>query len=177
MPKKVKRGQKFPKVSEALKGNKNGLGNSGGPGQKLKFDKKMVKLIYRLALLGSTDKEIATTLEVQDTTLHRWKREYPEIVTALKAGRDEADARVADSLYRRALGYKHKAVELKVVSLPDGGGSVVEKVDVVKHYPPDTKAASLWLRNRKSKFWKERDSDEEPSSQPVVWNETKTYDK
>jgi hypothetical protein len=26
----------------------------------------------------------------------------------------------------------------------------------VKHYPPDTHAASLWLRNRQSKRWRDR---------------------
>lgn len=178
MPKRTKKSQKFPNVSKALKGNKRALGTTNsGPPERLFEGKKTVRLIFNLCLLGSNDKEIARTLEISDTLFSRWKHDHPEVNDALFEGRDAADARIANSLYHRAKGYRHKDVELKVVSLGDNQGSVVKKIEVVKIYPPDTKAASLWLRNRKSKFWKERDPETPPNSEPVIWNETKTYDK
>jgi len=176
MPKRTRKNKKFPNISKAALGNKNALGSTNSGGRKSTYDKKMCKLIYKLALLGCTDKEIAVTLDISESAFIDWKK-APEVKEALFEGRDVADAEIATSLFRRGKGYRHKAVELKVVSDGDGMGSRVERVNVIKQYPPDTKAASLWLRNRRSKFWKERDSDDKPDDTPIVWNETKTYEK
>jgi hypothetical protein len=70
---------------------------------------------------------------------------------AIARGGVHADAKMADHLYFRSLGYKHKAV--KIFHYPDCGPV---KVPYVEHYPPDTNAASLWLRNRQPDKWRDR---------------------
>jgi hypothetical protein len=56
-------------------------------------------------------------------------------------GKMLADAEVAAKLFERACGYVHAAV--KIYRGEDG----VIQVPYEVRYPPDTQAASLWLRN------------------------------
>jgi hypothetical protein len=56
---------------------------------------------------------------------------------------------VASKLFERACGYVHGAV--KFYRGEDGG---VIKVPYEVHHPPDTQAASLWLRNRQPDRWR-----------------------
>ena len=68
----------------------------------------------------------------------------------MKAGRDVADATVADRLYARAIGYSHDAVKIF-----NNKGEIVRE-EYVEHYPPDVQAAIFWLRNRRPE-WRDRD--------------------
>lgn len=104
----------------------------------------------KLALLGMTDAEIAEIFGIDEATLHRWKDAHPEFCESINAGKAPADAEVAASLYERARGYSHPDVH---VALFEGKAVITP---LVKHYPPDTNAASLWLRNRQSARWRER---------------------
>jgi transcriptional regulator with XRE-family HTH domain len=56
-----------------------------------------------LAQEGLTEEQIAERLGVGITTLSRWKNEHPEFREALKVSKDEADAKVVESLYKQAL--------------------------------------------------------------------------
>ena len=38
----------------------------------------------------------------------------------------------------------------------NGQGSEIVITPTVKHYPPDTQAASLWLRNRQPQLWRDK---------------------
>lgn len=110
----------------------------------------------RLCLLGATDKELGDFFGVSETTVNNWKSQHPEFLESLKAGKLSADANVAKSLYRRALGYSHDAV--KIIAVSDGGnqGSHVEQVPYVERYPPDTTAGIFWLKNRQPDKWRDR---------------------
>jgi len=112
---------------------------------------------YRMCLLGATNAELATLFKVTPVILKRWEEEITAFGAALRAGRDEADAAVAFSLYKRALGASHP--ETKVFCNTDGE---VTKVDMVKHYPPDTAAATTWLRLRQPAKWREAPPEETP---------------
>ena len=105
---------------------------------------------YKLTLLGLTDEEIAGVFDVATSTLYLWKQKYPEFSEALRRGKEEADAEVAASLYHRARGYSHPETHVAVYQ-----GQVIQ-TELVKHYPPDTGAALLWLKNRQSKNWKDK---------------------
>jgi len=39
-----------------------------------------------------------------EATWKNWKNRYPELLAAIARGREEADARVAERMYQRALG-------------------------------------------------------------------------
>jgi hypothetical protein len=134
-------------------------------GRPTKYKEEYAEQTYKLCLLGATDKELADFFDVNEDTINEWKKVFPKFSESIKRGKKIADANVADRLYQRALGYEHDEVELKVVSLgsaPGGGslGSEVQKIDVIKHYPPEPTAAIFWLKNRQPEKWRDKQQTE-----------------
>jgi hypothetical protein len=107
---------------------------------------------YKLCLLGATDAEMVDFFEVAESTLNLWKHEHPEFSESIMRGKRTADANVAERLYQRALGYSHDAVK---IFMPAGASEPVYAA-YTEHYPPDTQAASLWLRNRQPAKWRDK---------------------
>jgi hypothetical protein len=119
-------------------------------GRPTSFKPEYVEQARKLAQLGATDREAAEFFEVAESTLYLWKHTQPEFSEALKVGKETADARVEQSLYRRALGYSHDAVKMHAVE-----GTVVS-TPYTEHYPPDTTAAIFWLKNRRPDAWRDK---------------------
>lgn len=105
---------------------------------------------YKLCLLGMTDAEMAEFFEVAEQTVNNWKADFPEFFESMQRGKGAADADVAHSLYRRATGCSHPDVSVNIVA-----GEVV-LTELVRHYPPETAAAKLWLLNRQPKKWRDK---------------------
>ena len=116
----------------------------------------------KLCLLGATDGELADFFEVSEVTINAWKSKHPEFLKSLKAGKTQADAEVAEKLYHRALGYSHP--EDKIFN--DGGEPLI--VPTTKHYPPDTAAAFIWLKNRQGGRWKDKQEHEHTISDDLA---------
>ena len=114
------------------------------------FRPEYIEQARKLAELGATDREAAEFFEVAESTLHLWKHTQPGFSESLKVGKEVADARVEQSLYRRALGYSHDAVKIM------GFEGIYTPVEFVEHYPPDTTAAIFWLKNRKPAEWRDK---------------------
>lgn len=110
----------------------------------------------KLCLLGATDADMADFFGVAESTINNWKEAHADFLESIKRGKAKADATIADSLYRRALGYEHNAV--KIITVADGNnqGSHVEQVPYIERYPPDTAAAIFWLKNRRPDLWREK---------------------
>ncbi len=121
-------------------------------GRPTKFNTRMCPQVRKLALLGATNEQIADFLEISTRTLHEWMQNHPLFVSALKKGREKADGAVAKSLYRRALGYKHKAV--KIFADPKSGAEKI--VEYTEQFAPDTTACIFWLKNRRPDLWRDR---------------------
>jgi len=124
-------------------------------GRPTKYKPEYAEQGKKLCLLGVKDTQIATFLEVDVATINRWKIAHPEFCESLQEGKEQADAKVAESLYHRALGCQHEDVHIsnyqgKITTTP-----------ITKHYPPDTTAAIFWLKNRQTKNWSDRKSPEE----------------
>jgi len=134
---------------------------------------------YRLGLLGLTDEELAAFFGVSHTTIYEWDKAHPEFAESRARGKLPADAHVATRLYQRALGYSHPAVK---IFMPAGAREPVV-ADYIEHYPPDTQAASWWLKNRQPKRWRDRQehtgADGGPMESEVVyrWETPKTDPK
>ena len=132
-------------------------------GRPTKYCKDFVEQVFKLALLGHTEAKIADFYSINQSTLTRWKKRYRSFCASLNAGREPADAEVAASLYQRACGYEHPETK---VFCNDGK---ITTHEVVKHYPPDTAAAFIWLKNRAG--WRDRRevgvSDETPQPATV----------
>lgn len=107
--------------------------------------------VYKLCLLGATDKKIADFFNVCEKTVNTWKEKHPKFLQSLKKGKDIADSVIAESLYGRAKGYTHKEVKL---ASHEGVFSDEKIVD--KHYPPDTTACIFWLKNRQKEHWRDK---------------------
>lgn len=121
-----------------------------------KFEPQFTEQATKLCKLGATDRELADFFEVAESTLYLWKTEHPEFSEALKRGKEESDARVEQSLYRRALGYSHDAVKI----FHEKGEDVPVVVPYVEHYPPDTTACIFWLKNRQPDKWRDKTDTE-----------------
>lgn len=119
-------------------------------GRPTRYKEEFADQARKLCLLGATDIELAAFFGISTGTLDAWKKRHSEFLSSIKSGKDIADAEVADRLYQRALGYSHKAVKIMAVD------KTVVREDYVEHYPPDTQAASLWLRNRQPKKWRDK---------------------
>lgn len=111
--------------------------------------------VTKLAMLGLNDAEIAQQFGISDETFYLWRAQHPEFVEALNAGKVDADANVAQSLYKRANGMATPAVK---IFMPKDATDVSEAIYVpyAIHHPPDTNAARMWLHNRRPKDWRER---------------------
>lgn len=106
----------------------------------------------KLCLLSATDVELSAFFEVSEQTLNTWKKVHPDFLESITRGKVLADADVASRLYERAMGYSHDAVKI-VANAVTGDEHIVP---FTQHYPPDTQAASLWLRNRQPTKWRDR---------------------
>ncbi len=125
---------------------------------------------FKLALLGLTNDQIAVAFGVGITTIKRWCDEHEPFRAAIARGREEADGEIAHSLYHRAKGYSHKAVKI----LQNNGTPVI--VPYTEHYPPDTAAASLWLRNRRGDKWRAQPAEGGPDEAPPASVPVKVQD-
>ncbi|MBW3631055.1 MAG: helix-turn-helix domain-containing protein [Gemmatimonadetes bacterium] len=105
---------------------------------------------FKLCLLGATDADLADFFDVDERTINRWKQAHPKFCQSIKGGKRQADATVAESLYKRANGYEHDAVKI----LQYEGSPVI--VPYVERYPPDTTAAIFWLKNRRPEVWRDK---------------------
>lgn len=125
-------------------------------GRPTSFKPEYVAQAFKLALLSATDVQLADFFEVAESTITKWKLDYPKFSAALKKGKDDADAAVVKSLYHRAIGYEHPAVKIITVARGNNEGADVQEVPYTEHYPPDTTAAIFWLKNRQSANWRDR---------------------
>lgn len=124
-------------------------------GRPTDFREEYIEQVYKLSLLGLTDKEMADIFSTTEQTFNNWKKDYPEFFESIKRGKDIADSNVASRLYERAMGYEHDSEEIKVLSDPETG-SYVERVPVRKIYPPDPTSAIFWLKNRQPRIWRDK---------------------
>lgn len=114
------------------------------------YKPEYVEQAAKLAQLGATDEEMAGFFKVTVRAFYKWKARYPELVQALKVGKDAADDRVERALYSRALGYSFPSEK---VFCKDG---IVTRAKIVEHVPPDTTAAIFWLKNRRKDEWRDK---------------------
>src|SRR6478752_2577276 len=105
---------------------------------------------YKLCLLGATNQQIADFFGVIEQTLYNWQERHPKFLEAITQGKLQADSEVAEKLFHRAKGYSHKAEKIF-----NNQGEII-RAEYVEHYPPDTQAASLWLRNRQPQLWRDK---------------------
>jgi hypothetical protein len=136
---------KNTKLSIALRGNKNALGNNGG--RPTLFNETCIKLVYKLACLGLTDKELASCLGISERTLNYWKVENPDFEKSIIKGKLIADAEVAANIYKMAIGYSYETEKVMMYQ-----GQIL-RIPYTKRVMPNVQAQIYWLRCRVSQIW------------------------
>jgi hypothetical protein len=132
-------------------------------GQPTKYDPEYhPEHAYKYMLLGATLEQLADSFDVHVDTIYEWKKVHSQFSESIKEGGDEADLKVAQSLFHRATGYEHS--EEKVFQF---AGDIITH-DTVKHYPPDVTAIIYWLNNRQRKTgnWAQRQEVTGPNGGP-----------
>lgn len=104
--------------------------------------------VKAIAWRGFSDDEIAETFGCDKELFQNWKRAYPSFRKAIEEGRTHPDAKVVESLYKRATGYNYT----DEVSTRNG------TVTLKRHAIPDVGAIEFWLTNRQAEYWSKRNS-------------------
>ena len=122
-----------------------------GPGQPSLYKTEYRELAHNYCLLGATNPALAAFFNVAPRTIDNWIANGPEFAAAVRAGRADADARVARGLYTRAVGYDRAVERTQTCRCGE------KTVKTTAHYPPDTQACMFWLRNRQRHYWQARE--------------------
>ena len=136
-----------------------------GPGRPSLYKPEFAEQAFELCLAGATNRDLADTLEVGHSTIDNWLRKHPEFAQSVKRGRALADGRVAHGLYSRAVGYSYETTRVVLYK----GEPVVLPHTV--HKPPDVRAGTFWLRNRRPEQWGDPwRNGPEPVQHEVDWS-------
>lgn len=119
-------------------------------GRPSKYKPEFCEQAAKLCRLGATDIEIADFFGVAKATINTWKLQRPEFLDSLKAAKAEADARVEQSLYHKAVGYSFDSEKIF-----NNQGEVI-RAKTREHVPPDTTAMIFWLKNRRPEQWRDK---------------------
>ena len=129
-----------------MKKNKGGRPSS--------YKSEFTEQAYRYSLLGATDEQMAVFFGVTVATVYNWKNSHPEFLDATKRGKAESDAKVAEKLFNRAMGYSY--TEKKTTKRKVGETTTVEVTETEKQVAPDTTAQIFWLKNRQPAQWRDK---------------------
>jgi hypothetical protein len=151
---------------------------AGRPSKYESHVKPKLLLIEAWARDGLILDDIANNLNIAKSTLCEYQNQYTELSDSLKRGKEEVDIIVENSLFKRALGYDFEEVTQEPLYNPITGEPILDeqgnhKIAVTKivrkQVVPDTTAQIFWLKNRKSKEWRDR-HEVEHSGNMVIFN-------
>jgi len=122
---------------------------------------------------GFTDLKLAALFNVDKSTITNWKKQNPEFLASIKAGKDIYDTgNVETSFLKRAIGYRFNETTSELMWIDDPKeeqptdeeeiqGVPRKKIKkyvvtrkVRKDVPPETRAAFDWLCNRNPGRWR-----------------------
>jgi hypothetical protein len=131
-------------------------------GRPTKYEVKMNRQAYLLCLRGCIDKELAEFLEINTDTLNEWKKKYPKFKAAIQKGKADADNKVAESLFKSAMGISY--TESSIEESEDG----MVKRETKKFVPPNITAIKFWLINRDKQNWRDKQEVEVTNKTIIV---------
>lgn len=130
-----------------------------------KYKTEYDELAYNYALLGVTDKQLAEFFDVSEVTINEWKKVHPSFLKSLRDGKSTADAQVARSLFKRALGFSVSEEK------QENGTNGSKTTTTIKEVAPDTTAAIFWLKNRQPEIWRDKKEVSFDNGSVTPWNE------
>ncbi len=109
--------------------------------------------VEKLARAGLTQEQTAEILGVTSKRFMAQCKRDRILGSVFNRGKAEADRLVAESLFRRALGYSYDEVTIES-SVDEEGCTTAKEKRIKKHIPPDVNAQMAWLTNRDPQSWK-----------------------
>lgn len=139
------------------------------PGQPKKITPHIARKIFLMAGYGMTDEQIGEVLGISHDTIDREKKK-PEFCVSISKYKAEADLKVINALFHRAVGYTHPEEVVRSHVIGEDADKRIETVRIptMKHYPPDTEACRFWLMNRKREEWRKEIQHEDTRPKPTM---------
>ena len=113
------------------------------PGHPTKYNAKFhPQIAFWLAQAGLTNSQMATELDIAESTLDNWKNKYPLFLGSIKGGKLTPDDEVEAALLKRAKGFEYSEI--------GAHGSLT------KQALPEVAAMIFWLKNRRPGRWRDK---------------------
>lgn len=105
---------------------------------------------------GATVEEIADALEINRSTLYKYKAQKKELKDAFTRGRKKVIIEIKGALLKKALGYEYE--EKKQYITEDANGNKKKHTEIMtRHMPPSETAGAMLLRNY-DETWLDKDN-------------------
>lgn len=138
-------------------------------GRKCKYDTHILpnlELIEGWCKEGVSQEMIARKLGVAISTFQSYKLKFPELLEALKKGKELADIQVTNALFQAAIGYEITEEHSEYIEgtrsgkagmMPNASNHHNKKVTTItKKIPGNVTAQIFWLKNRRPDLWQDR---------------------
>lgn len=173
------KGDNMPSKKKASKGS-----NRGRKNKYHSHVQPYLEDITQMCRDGLMEVEISKRLGVAVSSFNVYKNQFPELSDALKSGKQHADFRVEDALFKRATGYEYEEeswitveksegeqyrdMQQYLSEYPEASDEEIELFEaqnktkmilekrMKKKQAPDTTAAIFWLKNRKPHEWRDK---------------------
>lgn len=107
---------------------------------------------------GMTEEQIAHKCGVAYSSLSDYKNKYPELMEALKRGKEELVETLEGALYKAAFGFEYELTEIVGTRKADGKETITKFKKTKKAVPPHVGALCFSLTNLAPDRWKNKRS-------------------
>lgn len=130
-------------------------------GRPTKYKIEYNNIAKSLASRGCKDIEIAEAFQVNEDTIHEWKKVYPDFSEFLKQGKEQFDSgEVENALLKSAMGFKRVVQKLDRDGIP---------IEILEEVPPHPTSLIFWLKNRQPVRWRDKQEVEHQGiQQPII---------
>ena len=120
-----------------------------------KITPTVLRKVERLAARGLTIIQIGISLGWSEETIHKKKREHPELAESIRRGQSKGIETVSNSLFKNANGFNYKEVHEEAKA--DEKGKITKHKKVIKKRSlPNTAAQIFYLKNRDPEHWQDK---------------------
>lgn len=108
---------------------------------------------------GVTLNELAVKMGMDRSYLTKLRHRYPALEEAISTEREIVDHEIENAMFKSATGYM--VTEKRTTVIVDSDGKKSQKIETYdKHVPANSVAQIFWLKNRKPKYWKDKQETE-----------------
>ena len=100
---------------------------------------------------GDAESVMCKRMGIAVSTFEKYKLEQPDLVKALKNGKEEMNFKVENMLLKKCMGHTVK----KVTTTINSDGLKID-TETIKEIPPDVVAIKYWLANKSKDKWREK---------------------